>query len=437
MWANWLAAPTSRRGDTHPVCFPAARIDVWSMPAREVPVPREEVDMAGIRKVVAVAAAMVLGSCSGGGAEKAPLTALAGPAPASLAEGLYGIDLSLGLVYVDPATAAATVIGPVGLPVATAGADFDCDGTLWAFSSVGGETMALYTVDLGTGAAALARSFATPGLPTGSGFEFGPDEATPFWRNNSSLYTLDQAAGTVQLVGPSGNGVSLTMPASCDQFLGGDCGGEGCTLARIDPATAAVTPVGPTGGIAFTSLAAAPDGTLYAHSSGSLYRLDPATGAPTLIGPILVDGESAAAPVGMAYGPHGVCCRPLDCGAAEPTAATLWPPNHGLVEVGIQGLADPGGQPVAVAVTGVRQDEPVNDRGDGNTAPDAVLAGGAVKLRAERSGGGDGRVYHVDFTASTAGGRSCQGSVQVCVPHDQGQGAACVDQGPLHDSTAP
>ena len=384
---------------------------------------------------VAVGLAVAVVGCSGGGGEKAPLTAL-GPAAASAAEGLYGIDLTLGLIHVDPATAAATVIGPLGLAVGSAGADFDCDGTLWAYSQAGAATMDLYTVDLATGAATVAQSFAVPGLSTTSGFEFGPDEATPYWRNGASLYTLDRAAGTVQLVGPAGSGVSLTMPASCDQFLAGDCGGGGCTLARIDPATAAVAPIGPTDGISFTSLAAAPDGTLYAHSNGSLYRLDPATGAPTLIGPILVDGESAAAPVGMAYGPHGVCCRPLDCGAAAPTATTLWPPNHGLVEVGIQGLADPGGQPVAVAVTGVRQDEPLDDRGDGNTIPDAVLAGGAVKLRAERSGLGDGRVYHVAFTA-TSGGRSCQGSVQVCVPHDQGRGAACVDQGPLHDSTAP
>lgn len=392
-------------------------------------------------RAAAALAAILLAGCSGSG-ERAPLAALAGPAAPSAApqagpaEGLYGIDTSLGLVYVDPATAAATVIGPLGFQVSTAGADFDCDGTLWAFSSVGNQRMDLYTLDLGTGAGTVVKSFSTPGLPTGSGFEFGPDEATPFWRNGPSLYTLDVAAGAVQLVGTAGQGVSLTMPSSCDQFLGGDCSGEGCALARIDPATAAITPIGPTAGITFTSLAAAPDGTLYAHSSGILYRLDPATGEPTPVGPILVGGEAAAYPVGMAYGPHGVCCRPLDCGAAEPTLATLWPPNHGLVEVGVQGVADPGGPPPAIAVTGVRQDEPVNDRGDGNTAPDAFLSGATAQVRAERSGLGDGRVYHLSFTA-TAGARSCQGSVTVCVPHDQGHGAACVDQGPLFDSTVP
>jgi hypothetical protein len=385
--------------------------------------------------------AVVLVGCSageGGTAPRTGLTALAGSTPP--AEGLYGIDLTVGLVYIDPATGAATPIGPLGLDVGSAGADFDCGGTMWAFSAAGDQAMSLYTVDLATGAASVTRSFAVPGLATGSGFEFGPDEATPFWRNGPSLYTLDPAAGTVTLVGTGGGGVSLTMPASCDQFLGGDCSGEACTLARIDPATAAVTTIGPTGGIAFTSLAAAPDGTLYGHANGNLYRLDPATGTPTLVGPIYLPDESLVAPVGMAYGPHGVCCRqgqvPLDCGAAGPTVATLWPPDHRLVEVGIQGQIDPGGAPVTVAVTGVRQDEPLNDRGDGSTVPDAVLAGAAAKLRAERSGLGDGRVYHLDFTATSAG-RSCQGSVQVCVPHDQGRGAACVDQGPLHDSTVP
>jgi hypothetical protein len=394
---------------------------------------------------VAAGVAVVMAGCSAGEgdqARQAPQTAqttqttISGPA-SSPAQGLYGVDLSRGLVYIDPATAAATVVGPLGLTVGSAGADFDCDGTLWAFSSTGAQAMELYTVDLATGAASVAKSFAVPGLSTTSGFEFGPDERTPFWRNGASLYTLDPVAGTVQLVGSGGGGgVSLTMPASCDQFLAGDCSGADCRLARLDPATAAVTVIGSTAGIAFSSLAAAPDGSLYAHSSGKLYRLDPASGAPTLVGTMVLADETPIQPVGMAYGPRGVCCRPLDCGAAGPTVATLWPPNHRLVEVGIQGLADPGGAPVAVAVTGVRQDEPVNDRGDGNTAPDAFLGGGAAKLRAERSGGGDGRVYHLDFTA-TSGGRSCQGSVQVCVPHDQGQGAACVDQGPLHDSTVP
>ncbi len=389
------------------------------------------------RKSAGIAVGLALASCSGSAGDRASSQAVAASQPAA-PQALYGVDAAQRLlIRIDPATAAVTAIGPIGLPVGTVGADFACDGTLWAFSFVGGQTMDLYTVDPASGAGTIARSFDVPGLATGSGFEFGPDETTPFWRNGTGLFALDVAAGTVHQVGTSaGSGVSLTLPVSCDQFLTSDCSGGACFLARIDPASGAVTRLGSTGGIAFTSLAAAPDGSLYGHSGGKLYRIDPGSGASEEIG-VLGEGETTFQPVGMAYGPRGICCLPLDCSRASPTAATLWPPNHAFVAMGVQGVADPAGGPVEVTITGVRQDEPVNGRGDGNTAPDAVVAGDAVQLRAERSGGGDGRVYHVAFSASNGRGGACQGSVAVCVPHDMGQGATCTDQGPLYDSTAP
>lgn len=59
-------------------------------------------------------------------------------------------------------------------------------------------------------------------------------------------------------------------------------------------------------------------------------------------------------------------------------------------------------------------------------------------VRAERAGTrhvpGDGRVYHVTFTATDSAGVSCQGVATVCVPHDSSSGA-CVDEGALFDST--
>ena len=56
-------------------------------------------------------------------------------------------------------------------------------------------------------------------------------------------------------------------------------------------------------------------------------------------------------------------------------------------------------------------------------------------VRAERDGNGDGRVYHISFTATGSSG-SCTGSVTVGVPHDQGHGGP-VDQGALYNSTLP
>src|SRR5207248_11602967 len=121
----------------------------------------------------------------------------------------------------------------------------------------------------------------------------------------------------------------------------------------------------------------------------------------------------------------------------------LWPPNHALAPVQVSGVTDPDpGDTVTVTITSIRQDEPLNTVGDGNTAPDATGVGtNQAQVRAERSGTpkvpGDGRVYHIGFTATDAAGAQCTGTVTVCVPHDQGQGSACVDEGALYDSTVP
>lgn len=124
-----------------------------------------------------------------------------------------------------------------------------------------------------------------------------------------------------------------------------------------------------------------------------------------------------------------------DCGGAGPSVASLWPPNHKLAAVTVTGVTDPEGQPITVRIDGVSQDELTDDLGDGQTCPDAFGVGTSTALlRSERSGLGDGRVYHLSFTATDPDGLSCSGVVTTCVPHDQGQGATCVDQGPLYDS---
>ena len=112
---------------------------------------------------------------------------------------------------------------------------------------------------------------------------------------------------------------------------------------------------------------------------------------------------------------------PPVCAGVAPSRASLWPPNHKLRTINLAGATDPDGGPVAITITGVTQDEPVNGRGDGNTSPDHVLgpAAGQVRLRAERAGGGDGRVYTIAFGATDPGGLSCSGNVVVTVPHDR------------------
>jgi hypothetical protein len=121
--------------------------------------------------------------------------------------------------------------------------------------------------------------------------------------------------------------------------------------------------------------------------------------------------------------------QPPDCAGVTPGRNELWPPNHRFVPVHLGGASDPEGDPVEIQITGVTQDE-----ADGSCPDAKIIDQDTVELRAERLGGGDGRVYHVGFTATDDGGEACSGQVKICVPHDQGHGMACVDQGPQQNS---
>jgi len=118
---------------------------------------------------------------------------------------------------------------------------------------------------------------------------------------------------------------------------------------------------------------------------------------------------------------------------AQPSSASLWPPNHSMVRVSITGVVDPNNN-ATISITGVTQDEPTNGSGDGDTDVDAVInTDGTVLLRAERAGNGNGRVYHVHFTATDFEG-SASGVVKVVVSHNK-KNDAVVDGGELYDST--
>jgi hypothetical protein len=125
---------------------------------------------------------------------------------------------------------------------------------------------------------------------------------------------------------------------------------------------------------------------------------------------------------------------PPDCSRVVLDVRTLWPPNHKLRRITASGATDPDvGGTATLVIDGITQDEPVNGRGDGNTAPDAFLTSplsASAKVRAERAGPGDGRVYRVHFTATDQFGATCSGTAKVGVPHDRGRGRVAVDSAP-------
>jgi hypothetical protein len=107
---------------------------------------------------------------------------------------------------------------------------------------------------------------------------------------------------------------------------------------------------------------------------------------------------------------------PPRCDLAVASKDVLWPPNHKMEQIAIEGVSDGGGvyNVVTLEITGVTQDEPVSGGGDGDSSPDAVIQPGdpadTVLIRRERFKDGNGRVYEVAFTADD-GFESCAGEI--------------------------
>jgi hypothetical protein len=117
-------------------------------------------------------------------------------------------------------------------------------------------------------------------------------------------------------------------------------------------------------------------------------------------------------------GPVAPPNSPPNCSGVKATPKRLWPPNHKMRLVTLSGATDPDGDPVTLTITGVTQDEPIRRQGRGDRAPDAKRVAGhpnRVKLRAERKGTGNGRVYRIAFTVSDGREGTCTGVARVQV----------------------
>jgi len=98
--------------------------------------------------------------------------------------------------------------------------------------------------------------------------------------------------------------------------------------------------------------------------------------------------------------------------------SVLMPWNHKLVDVTVGYSVTDNCGPVTNALS-VASNEPVNGLGEGNTAPDwEIIDPHHLRLRAERSGAGTGRVYTITITSTDSAGNSSSKQLFVTVPHD-------------------
>lgn len=234
------------------------------------------------------------------------------------------------------------------------------------------------------------------------------------------LYGLDHNQGQVRVFDPLtlAQVGYIPLPAFCTSIVvapdgtlfGATYSGGGLRHIGRDGSLLAV--VG-TGNCAMTSIDRFASGVIIATGfCGRVFVTDEGLHTPDQFTADPYGGEVAAIPLSLGN-------QAPDCSGATASVHDLWPPDHDLVPVEILSVTDPDGDPVSVTVTGVTQDEPPLAPGGGNTCPDALLDGG-LRLRAERSGTGNGRVYVVSFAANDGRGGVCEGAVNVCVPHDRG-----------------
>ena len=103
----------------------------------------------------------------------------------------------------------------------------------------------------------------------------------------------------------------------------------------------------------------------------------------------------------------------------------LWPPNHKMVDITSKvTIADNLAAGLNFTLVSATSSEPDNGQGDGDTAND--IQGFTIgtpdvtgQLRAERSGGGPGRIYSLRYQSLDPAGNIGVCTTTVVVPHDQ------------------
>ncbi len=114
----------------------------------------------------------------------------------------------------------------------------------------------------------------------------------------------------------------------------------------------------------------------------------------------------------------GLCLPPSLNVTVSPDS--LWPPNHKYVTV--EAAFSQTSDVSSITLLSITSNEPDNGQGDGDKPNDIVIVDNdTFDLRAERSGGGNGRIYTITYQATNTCGNTVTTTATVAVPHDQGK----------------
>ena len=239
--------------------------------------------------------------------------------------------------------------------------------------------------------------------------EVAPDPRLTMSASPATVVTGSYVTYTIQVINdrPSqARNVVVTdvLPAtltfvSCSATGGGVCGGSGNSRTVTFPAlsggsTATITLVA-------TVICQTANAVTIANSASAVAALDADT-----------SNNAASASITTSNPPPVIS-------AATVSSDTLWPPNHGMVDVVVSyTVTDNCDAPSAITKTlSVQSNEAEEGLGDGDTPDDwDVIDANRVRLRAERGGKGDGRTYTITIKATDSAGYSSTRQVTVNVP---------------------
>lgn len=149
----------------------------------------------------------------------------------------------------------------------------------------------------------------------------------------------------------------------------------------------------------------------YSHASGSFFPV-----GTTTVEVIATDSSGNADTCSFDVTVNDVEPPVIDSFGTRPRV--LWPPNHRMRNVTVDYTATdncPG--PITCVLT-VTSNEPQNGPGGNNTVDWEILDEHHIRLRAERNGPGQGRVYTIGVECTDQHGNSSSADTFVVVPHD-------------------